>query len=172
MDVTINPDKNPACHSILCMLIDSLFWTAAVALVVTEPELITPAQQSFSNNSSDFKLISKFAAASYCYQIYENQSWACGRACVNATAGTVLVESSLDSITTSAGYPFDLSRYVAYNSQLKSIFISFRGTVTWQGVFVNANFYFSPADWKYKLQNIFPSIANDPLPPNLNVTKM
>ena len=152
------------------MLFFTIFCSIVVALVVKEPALKTPTRKAFSSNINDFKLISKYAAASYCKQIYENKTWTCGRACGNMTAGTVFVDYSIDNITTSAGYFFHSYSYVAYNSNLKSIFISFRGTVSWQGALVDANFYFSPADWKYKPQNILS--VNDILPSNLNVLKI
>jgi predicted lipase len=74
--------------------------------------------------------------------------------------GTILAESSRDSLTTGAGL-------VGLNHKLKAIVVSFRGTYSWRDITTNLLVYQSTADWKSKLQDFLPE--NNLVPSELRV---
>jgi hypothetical protein len=117
--------------------------------------------QQFVQPSIDFTTAAKFAGSSYCNQIYDSKVFQCAWSCSGNVASSTFTESSFDKITTGAGLVF-------YNTELKSIVASFRGTDAFQDILIDAKFWKSMADWRYKLQDILPE-NNGLLPNDLSI---
>jgi predicted lipase len=93
---------------------------------------------SFFNN--DLDTVKMYAQASYCEPIFDLQKYECENNCSGSANGTVLELALKDEKTTGRVL-------VSSNEHLKSIYVSFKGTTTWQNWVLNLLAWKLPINW-------------------------
>jgi hypothetical protein len=96
-----------------------------------------PNVTTFPNNVAT---IVKYAQASYCETIYKLKKYDCMYNCAGTANGTVLQSAIHDKFTTGGVL-------ISYNQNLKSIFVSFKGTDTWQNWILDAILWKTTVAW-------------------------
>jgi predicted lipase len=130
-------------------------WTFIISIYVLFLGKSLPPKPPFTTSSEDINTLAQFAQASYCDKIYDLKEYKCGYNCSGRAMDTILQNATYDPLTTGGVL-------VSYNQQLNSIFVSFKGTNTWQKAVLDATLWKSSVDWDFASPwNDTTSLPND-----------